>query len=514
MYDNMTDKYNDYLINVKIERQGENKFFGYGVSQKLTFKRRAQMWGSSDMTAFKVSFGDGTEEGWANALPYFYYDSYNYEETADETTITAYDGIYLANKHLVKEIEDFDINIWETNNILRRLTKFLRCNSEVKYIGFTDNELLNINMSVHNGNFEGSETIREVLDALAEYEQAIYYIDADNNLVFRRLDKDGDSIYEVDTSQYFTLSNDGEKTLKAICSTTALGDNILAQVPDDVMGETQYIRDNGYLANPELVANVLNRAIAAVGGLTISQLKCKWRGNYLLEVGDKISFKRAFNISEKYTCYLTNDVITYDGGLIEETQWKFDSNANEHSSSSTLGDAIKETYAKVDKVNKQIEMVASEVSSNSKQLATLTVNTDNINASVTNLEKKATERIDALDEAYLEMSEKVAATITSENLTIEVQKQIEDKGVNKITTATGFTFNENGLLIEKLDKEMTTVITEDGMTVYKSSQPMLSANHTGVDAVNLRATTYLIIGTTSRLENYGNDRTGCFWIGG
>ena len=61
---------------------------------------------------------------------------------------------------------------------------------------------------------------------------------------------------------------------------------------------------------------------------------------------------------------------------------------------------------------------------------------------------------------------------------------------------------------------MKTQITEDGMTVYKSDEAVLTANNLGVDAVNLHATTYLIIGTKSRFEDYGSSRTGCFWIGG
>ena len=51
------------------------------------------------------------------------------------------------------------------------------------------------------------------------------------------------------------------------------------------------------------------------------------------------------------------------------------------------------------------------------------------------------------------------------------------------------------------------------MTVYRDSTPVLTANNSGVDAVNLHATTYLIVGNNSRFEDYGEDRTGCFWIG-
>ena len=60
---------------------------------------------------------------------------------------------------------------------------------------------------------------------------------------------------------------------------------------------------------------------------------------------------------------------------------------------------------------------------------------------------------------------------------------------------------------------MTTQITEDGMTVYRDNTAVLIANNVGVDAVNLHATTYLIIGNNSRFEDYGENRTGCFWIG-
>ena len=61
---------------------------------------------------------------------------------------------------------------------------------------------------------------------------------------------------------------------------------------------------------------------------------------------------------------------------------------------------------------------------------------------------------------------------------------------------------------------MKTQITEDGMTVYKNNESVLVANNVGVEAVNLHATTYLIIGNNSRFENYNDTRTGCFWIGG
>jgi hypothetical protein len=63
---------------------------------------------------------------------------------------------------------------------------------------------------------------------------------------------------------------------------------------------------------------------------------------------------------------------------------------------------------------------------------------------------------------------------------------------------------------------MTNVIDNTGMYVKRGNENMLTANNKGVDAVNLHAKTYLIIGEgdgRSRFEDYSINRTGCFWIG-
>ena len=60
---------------------------------------------------------------------------------------------------------------------------------------------------------------------------------------------------------------------------------------------------------------------------------------------------------------------------------------------------------------------------------------------------------------------------------------------------------------------MNTMITEDGMTVYRDNTAMLTANSKGVVAIDLHAKTYLWVGDNSRFENYNSNRTGCFWVG-
>lgn len=86
-------------------------------------------------------------------------------------------------------------------------------------------------------------------------------------------------------------------------------------------------------------------------------------------------------------------------------------------------------------------------------------------------------------------------------------------GVTEVSNAVG-TFNSDGLRISRTGSEMSTQITDNGMTVSRNEQQVLVANAQGVDAENLHATTYLIVGKYSRFEDYGDNRTGCFWIGG
>lgn len=76
-----------------------------------------------------------------------------------------------------------------------------------------------------------------------------------------------------------------------------------------------------------------------------------------------------------------------------------------------------------------------------------------------------------------------------------------------------YQFGTEDFTIEKTGSEMKTRISEDGMKVYKNGEEVLTANNAGVNAVNLHASTYLIIGKNSRFEDYGENRTGCFWIG-
>lgn len=142
----------------------------------------------------------------------------------------------------------------------------------------------------------------------------------------------------------------------------------------------------------------------------------------------------------------------------------------------------------------------------------LVATSDSIRASVSSAEQI----LDGISGEIQTTKEEMAAMkLDADGMTLEIQKIRED-GAKKVTTTTG-TFDEEGLTIDQTNSSTKTQVTPDGMTVYRKgyseNAEVLSANSDGVDATNLHAKTYLIVGGRSRFENYGSDRTGCFWIG-
>lgn len=104
---------------------------------------------------------------------------------------------------------------------------------------------------------------------------------------------------------------------------------------------------------------------------------------------------------------------------------------------------------------------------------------------------------------------------TAEKLELSVQNSAQ-QGAGKVVTQTGFTFDENGLTIQKSGTQMENLLNETGMFIKRSGEVILRADQEGVTAVDVTVGNYLMIGEHARLEDYtsGADtkRTACFWI--
>lgn len=588
------------LQDFSLYREGDtSKFFGFGVSHKATISLIDI---NRDLPAIEkgyrleISLGNGTI--FDEPFPSLYVAEITREEKSNDITCTVVDVIQAASSISVSDL-----------NLTAPYTLADVANRCATLLGLTIGNLDDaFNLSFPEGaNFSGDENLRDILNAIAEVTQTIYYINNENKLIFKRLDKSGDPVLIITKENYFELTTQTTRTLSNIYHTTELGDNLYT---GDDSGTDQYIRENPFWTNRTDLGSLLDAAISRVAGTSITQFDCEWDGNYLLEIGDKIGL--VIENNEIVHSYVLDDVIEFKGYLNQMTAWEFTQDDNDTAANpNTIGEKINQTFARVDKINKEINLLAQATTENSSEIASLKLTTDDIvlrveavenqefdldisddenfialskrvgaleisdteiKASVSNVETTLSKDIDdsiselesalkdeiqagdnALNEEIISTKERVSSlelsdiginakvsaieTNTSnkvdflsneiESLTNEVNLKISSEdvsiaiseslsnGVDKVVTSTKkYTFDDEGLEISSSDSEISTTITENGMAIKKSEQEVLVANNEGVKAEDLHATTYLIIGENSRLEDWQNKYTACFWIGG
>ena len=461
----------DNLNSFTVERIGSNKFFGYGVCHKLSVNlidtnREIDV---SKKNYLEAVFGADNE--YIYVFPNFYVEEVSRDENTNELSITAYDALYAANNHTVSELGLIaPYSIAEFAEACARLLG-VPLNLPEGITAFDT-------VYAYGANFDGTETIRAALDDVAEATQTIYYIDNHWELTFKRLDISGDPVYEIDRETCFTFDKKLSHTITKVVHATEAGEGVHApESPEE--GTVQYIRDNPFWDMQEDIQPFVDNAWAAVSGLTITQFNCEHRGNFLVEIGDKISI--VDKTGNGVISYLLNDSITFDGALSQTSSWTYDENEGETESDPTsLGDILNQTRARVDKANKRIDFLVSD--------------TQTIEEGLKEIRTKQTK--------YEQ---------TSESITLRVES-IENNGVTQVNTGTGYTFDEEGLRISKDNSGIENLIDNTGMYVNQDGTQVLSANETGVKAKDLHAVTYLWIGSHSRFEDYEGGRTGCFWI--
>ena len=513
-----TFTYRDKLISFTVERVGEdNKFFGFGICQKINIKLIDTDRELDITTAHHFKAYLTTGEDYINPYPRFYVSEVHRDENTNELSITAYDVLYGAKdvvynpdaysefvesitpegEEVVYTLETYaNIAALHINLGMRtiNLGGFPAPDFPIAYVNIpSDNNPFKLvypttpNKTV---NLQGTETVREVLDDIAEVTQTVYYLEIINGqqaLMFKRLDRDGEAKLTISKADYFTLDSKTNRRLVSIVSTNELADDAPASLEET--GTTQYVRDNAFWDLREERQELVDNALAAIGGITINQFDCSWRGNFLLELGDKIALVTKDN--KTVYSYLLNDVVEYNGSLSQKSKWQFtDEEEGAGATPNTLGEAIKKTYAKVNKAEGRIDLVVE---------------------SVADLEKSTGDSIE-------ELSKQVALTMTTDEIEAKFST-MKTEGVEQvITSEKKFTFNDEGLNIADSGSVITTHIDEDGMTISRAGEEVLIANNEGVRAEDLHATTYLIIGDNTRFEDYeaadGEARTGCFWIGG
>ena len=488
------------LVSWAIERTTPNgKFFGYVAIQKITIEVLGEypIAKGTKMLPY-IDITDSTGHAYVSDLPFFYVENAEINDTKSMTTITGYDIISKAKKP--PTIGELELNLPTTLGSL--VTKI----AEAFGAGATADFGVN-NLELDKLNFSGKETLYEVLVAATEATGTIGYVRDQNEIFFRKLNSS--PVDTLTTQDYFELTTQDAITLTKVISATALGDNEY----NGVDGYTQTFYDNGLIDLRDDRATIVTNIMTNLSGLTIIPHSLTNRGNPFYELGDCITVETLEG--ESKNIYYLNDTLNYNGGLSSTWFWEVgEKEEAPEANPANLSEAIKQTFAKVDKANSTIEMLVSDVADNKGNITNLKLSLDGIDASVKSIEDATSDAIEGIEGNIDALTKAVETKMTSEEVSIVVKSELAN-GVDKVKTAEkGFTFDDEGLTVSDSQTNMKTIITENGMTVYRNDEAVLTADNQGVKAEDLHATTYLIIGTNSRFEDYGTNRTGCFWIGG
>lgn len=494
----------DNIAKIEISRVAESgKFFGGVVGQKLSLVlldvNRELAIEPNETIAISFTMQNGSIN-----FPTFYASEINRDENTNAITITAYDnistqGTVLTFADLALEapytVEDVAIAIATAITPVGVINKRGVAPS---FDGFA--------LSYSAGaNYDGAESLRDILEDIAEVTNSYCYINHENKLTFKYLNSNSTVDYTISRSQEITISSSTNRRLTGVASTTQLSDNVGAET--EQTGTTQYIYDNGFLTLRTDIDTILTDMIADLRGFTINQFDLSWSGNPAVEIGDLIQF--VGKDGNNYKSIVVDDVISYSGALSQKTQWKYPEIENTMLNSADLGEALLRTYARVNKADREITLLVSSVDDIEENISQIQLDVTGINQSVS----ETREDVDELTQQVVTIQDRVNTQVTPDDVKFIIENTRIDEA-SSVTTATGFTFNENGLTISKNTSDLETTIDEDGMTISKQGSVQLTVDNVGVSAVNLKADTYLIIGKYSRFEDYQNSRTGCFWLGG
>ena len=498
---------NETLAGFTIENSvPKGKFFGFLAPQKLTIELTEALIVPKGFRVEPLIYTTELTNTTGLELPYFYIDTVEVDVVKKTTKIVAYDKL-----EAVKDITIDNFTIAEAGTMLDYARTIATETGMTLEIADERIEQLNLNITPENVNINGTESVFEILTAITEVTGTIGFIQSGDKLIIKRMAYDMPT-YEITPDNYFNFTSQDAVRLTGVASATQLGDNFLSGSNDSYV---QTIWDNPFLTLRDDIPEILDELMTWVGQVSVMPYTLEFRGNPCLTIGDCVSITSPDN--KNYNVSFLNETLVYKGGLRSTVFWEKGEDEVPEGNPTNIGEAIKLTAAKVDKVNNEISIVAAKANGNEEAISALRMNTDSISASVTSLREATEGAMETVHSDIVTLTNKVEATMTSEAVDLKIQSAMAD-GVNTVTTSTGFTFNEAGLTVSKTGSEMTTRIDEDGMSVYRDNTEVLTADNQGVIAYNLHAKNYLIMGEYSRFEDYtntsGEARTGCFWIGG
>ena len=330
--------------------------------------------------------------------------------------------------------------------------------------------------------YSSGDTFRDVLDDIAEVAGGMIGFVGDELRI----------IYPTDNGQ--VIDEENLKSLKIGKKYGPVNSVVLSRAPQE---DNIYNQDNSSIEEHGLTEiRIENNQIIdshredfmagicdALFGLSFELYDLESFGIGYLSFGELFTLQTADGTLHK--ALMLCDDLTITQGVSESSYLEEPAaTTTDYASASTTDKVLNKTILKVDKQAQEITAIVSK--------------TNNIGSTVDGIAAQVTHLTEVM--------------IDYDSVDIKISTAIGE--IDSITTSTGYTFDQDGLHINKSGEAMENLLDNTGMYVNRGGDNILTANNDGVDAINLRSRQYLIIGNNSRIENYGYGRTACFFIGG
>ena len=340
----------------------------------------------------------------------------------------------------------------------------------------------NCDVLIDEEKYDLSDTFRDALDDVAEVAGGM--IGFVNDALTVIYPTSSGEIIDEESLKTLTIGKKYGPINSVVLSRTPQEDNIYKQDTDSINanGLTEIRIENNQIIDTHR-EDFMDGICEALFGLSFELYELESFGIGYLSFGDFFAIKTADGVEHK--ALMLCDDLQITQGVKEESKLEEPEITNtDYSAASETDKTLRKTILRVDKQSNEITALVSK--------------TETIANDVTGLDDRVTKLAEI--------------TMDSDSVDIKISTAIE--GIDSVKTSTGYTFDEKGLDIHKDGEEMHNTLNNKGMYVRKNDTDILTADSDGVNAINLTARKYLIVGNNARFEDYSNNRTACFWIGG
>lgn len=349
------------------------------------------------------------------------------------------------------------------------------------------NEFTNSNIVIDEEKFDSTYTFRSVLEEIGQIAGGKIAF-KDDDILYVLYPTETNEIIDESNLKTLTIGKQYGPVNSLVIARTPQEDNIYKRDEESILehGVIEVKIENNQLMDShreDFIDNLFER----LKGLTFYTYELESYGIGYLELYDLFTLKT--HDDKEYSCLFMYDNLEISQGVSENSK-------------AELPEETETNYKVASETDRVINKTILQVDKQDQEIRALITSTQNISGEMNDVK-----------EGYDNLTQQMQQTITATQVQTLISETISN-GVDSVTTSTGYTFNKDGLTISKTGEEMENKIDNTGMYVNRDNENILTANNEGVNAINLTARQYLTIGKNSRFEDYKENRTACFYVGG